>query len=494
MEAFARSPLAKWKAWRTPAGRCPQGEFLRAMGTSRRVVFRSGNRVGKTEGGAVAAALLSTGWHPWARIPAPNHGWISCLSWDFVRDIIWPAVSRVLPKQKILNVSWRKGGRSGKPTPDVVVLKNGSTITFKTSEQGREKYQGARLDWAWADEEQEAGVIEELRTRLIDTGGLFYATLTPIMRYRWVRELESEPGTVVIRASMWEAAEAGILPMEEVKAFAARLPERQRRVRVHGDQAALEGLVYSSFSRETHCAKVVGDRLVLGEVSWPWPLPPSWQRRAAMDFGFSKPSAVPIACGDPFHRRLIVYRCPYAAGIRATKWAKHLNRVMPKLCRPLVCDHDAFARAELEAGYTDGQGEFVPGHRTVAANKEVVTGIEAVERLLEPVGDGAPGLVLVLNGELDDELGLIDAEKLAWEMELYHYPEQKLDRPDVKDAPVKKDDHACDGLRYMVKDWERWRGGPPRPPRTTRPVRRRSGPLIDWPADRDPDEEDAWER
>jgi len=444
------------------------------MGTNDAVVFRSGNRVGKTTVGAVNACLLATGWHPWAvqngkpwgELGRPTHGWISSLSWDFVRDVIWPTLEPLLPMSSVARISWRKGG--AKKTPDVILLRNGSTITLKTSEQGADKYQGAKLDWLWVDEEHPEDVIEEARARLVDRGGILFVTLTPIQRRRWVRDLEREPGTVVVRASMYEAAEAGIIPMEGVEAFAARLPERQRRVRVYGDQVALEGLVYPEFSREAHCATVVGDRLVLGEVSWPWPLPAEWRRTLAMDFGYANPTAIVEGVRDPFHDRLIIPTVLYAPQIRATLWAGLIRRFWPGHTEAVVCDHDAFARAELEA----------LGVGTCPANKDVDSGLEAVERLLEPCGDGAPGLVLVQDGRTDNELGAIDAGKLVWEFEGYHYPEQRIGKPDVKDAPVKKDDHALDALRYLVKAWEGWRGGPPMPPMVNRTREREPTPLT----------------
>ena len=438
--------------------------------------------------GAAAANLLACGFHPWAKCRGPTHGWISTLSWDFCAEVIWPKVKELLPMSLVSSISYRR--KQPPEIPNQVLMADGSTITFKSAEQKREKYQGARLDWAWVDEEHPADIVEELRARLIDRGGYLFVTLTPVMRARWVSMLEREEDTkgnlttLVVRASMLDAARAGILDLQEVLSYERSLPDRQKRVRIHGDLVALEGVVYPDFSRETHCAQPVGDRLVCGEVSWPWPLPDSWPRWSAIDFGFNVATAIPLAVRDPFHNRLIVTQLLYAPRIRATAWADHIHRLMPpkSLKHPPFADHDSFARAELEH----------EGIITSPADKEREAGIEAVERMLLPCGDGAPGLVLVIDESLhDNDLGRIDANKLAWEFEGYHYAAQKEDRPDVRDEPVKKDDHALDAVRYMIKGWESHVGGPPQPPCIgSPPPREQTALTLAWP--NDDDDGDSW--
>ena len=481
MERFALSPLSRFNSWRTPEGRCPQGDFLKAMGLTDRTVFRSGNQIGKTRGGTVNANLLATGWHPWAKLSGvpwrelgrPTHGWVSSLSWDFCAEVLWPRFKQDLPLDEVRSITYRR--RSAPEIPNQVVYKNGSTVTFKSAEQKRGKYQGSTLDWIWIDEEHPADIVEECRARLLHSGGLLIVTLTPVMRARWVSALEREEGTIVVRASMIEAARSGLMGangVTKVMAYSKSLPERQRRVRVHGEYVALEGIVYPDFDRLTHCATIDrGQKLLrLGDKWWPWPLPRSWPRYQAIDWGFSNPTAILTAVGDPQHNRLIFTQCLYASDIRASVWAEHHKRttpIRPRL-RPLA-DHDSFARAEFEA----------KGVGTTPANKDVDTGIEAVARLLMPCGDGVPGLVLVIDETQNDpHLGRCDMEKLAWEFEGYHYKEKKEDKPDQKDEPVKKDDHALDAGRYLVKEWETSRGGPPRPPSAGREVKREGSPIM----------------
>lgn len=473
LEAYLRSPLGKFSPW-VAGGRSPQRDFVRAAATHRARLFRAGNRCGKTTVGCVDTLLHLLGWHPFSIHRPPVRWWVSGLDWEFgVGQVLWPTMRELMPWDQVRGISYAR--RSEPELPNTITFRNGSQLTFKSGDSGRRKYQGAKLHGIWFDEEHPADVVEEGRARLLDTGGYFTATLTPVMRARWVLALEREKGTHVSTASLFDAAEAGLVDRTAAQQYADGLPERQRAVRVEGRYVALEGAVYPDFNRGTHVASPQGDALVCdGKVIAPWPLPKTWPRRAAIDFGYANPCAVVVGATDPRNGRLLVERCYYASWIRASVWAEHLRRVLPPLVLPPVADHQANERAELA-----GKGVV-----TRPANKDdVVRGLEAVERrLVRTLPDGAPALVLVADRKNDPHLGRCDADKLAWELESYHYPPQgDADRTDVRDLPVKKDDHACDALRYLVVDVDR--GGPRLPPGYTA----RAGQAVT-----DEPEEDTW--
>ncbi len=485
LAAFLASPLGEFNAWRTPSGRAPQAEFFRAAATHKTRIFRSGNQVGKTTSGAVDVLLACLGWHPWFKFRPPIRAWCSGLDWDFgIGQVIWPAMKALIPWEQVRSITYMR--KSAPQLPLQIVFGNGSEITFKSADSGRRKYQGAPLHYVWIDEEHPPDVVEEARTRLIKNRGYLSCTLTPVMRMRWVQDMEREPGTALFRASMIEAAQAGLLDLEAVQAFEAALPERQRRVRVHGDFVALEGMVYPQLSRDKHVGAVRGSELIVnGKTVAPWPLPEAWPRWASVDWGMSNPTAVVIAAECPFQGRLIVERCYYSPGIRASEWARLLKPRLPRLRVPLIADHDAQARAECEAG----------GLPTSTAHKDIDAGLEAVERaLVKTCDDGEAGIVFVEDGQTDRFLGRCDASKLIWELEGYHYPKAKDGRPDPVDRPVKKDDHACDALRYLVVSWERSLGGAPMPPKA--PEKEASvgrSDLLRLPGE-DPDEDPWWRR
>lgn len=452
---YLASPLAQFRPWRTPEGRAPQLDFIRAAKTHRRRSYRGGNQTGKTTVVAVDIALRLCGWHPFARQRGPVHGWWSCLDWEFgVGQIAWPKLKRWLPAG--WKAAWMRRGDPEIPT--TIVLPNGSRLDFKSAEAGREKYQGASLDFVALDEEHPAEIIEEIRMRLVARGGDLFWGLTPIGRERWVLDMERDPATAVVRASTLDAARAGLADLAEVQAIADGLPDRQRRVRIEGEHASLEGLVYPEFGEQTHVLRPDGSRLVTyaGEARYPWPLPPTWQRYAAMDFGYSHPTAIVQAAVDPGDGTVVVERVPYASGIRASRWAELIPALIPhtSLAAAVVADPSAAdERAELSAR----------GIGTFAAENSILTGVETVERYLTLSGRARPKLYFVVHRDPPRHaaVGRLDAHALVNELHGYQYPRQDGSGAAKKDLPIKRGDDACDALRYLLTYIERSWGGPP---------------------------------
>lgn len=475
LEGYLSSPIAAFRPWFIE-DRSPQKEFIKAAKDHRVRVFRGGNRSGKTTVGGFDVAMHLCGWHPFTRFPGqPVHWWASSFSFrDGIGAVLWPALKKFLPKSEVRSVNW--AWKSEPETPTSLVMRNGSTITFKSVEQTRVKYQGAKLHGIWLDEEHPQDIVEECRARLLDLAGYLNVTLTPVRRERWVVLLEKEAATFSVQASTIDAARAGVVDLEATLQFASTLPERQRRVRIEGDHVALQGAVWPEFTRETHEATVKSGRLVLanGTDLCAWPAPDQWRRFAAIDFGYNNPTAIVLAVEDPFTDRLYVYMVYYSSGVRASEWGRRMARLLPRLSAQPWADHDSFARAEFEA----------EGMPTIPARKsDVSAGLEAVSRALMDRKDGVPGLIFVSDPEsLDPYFGRTDTKVLQDEIDNYHYKAHVEGRPDPKDQPVKEGDHACDGLRYLVTGYEDVKGGPPLPPRTgdAPAIRADTAISLDW--------------
>lgn len=203
---------------------------------------------------------------------------------------------------------------------------------------------------------------------------------------------------------------------------------RYQRLR-KGMWVAAEGIIYEEYDPAIHLID-------------PFEIPKEWTRYWAVDFGYTNPFVCQWWAEDP-DGRLYLYRERYCTRHTVDQHAALIRTYMEDEPRPraVICDHDAEGRATLEREL---------GISTVAANKKVLDGIQAVQRRLRPAGDGRPRLYLFRNavGVRDQEL--VDAHKPACTAE--ELPGYIWSDKIVKEQPVKENDHGCDAMRYMVAD------------------------------------------
>ncbi len=223
---------------------------------------------------------------------------------------------------------------------------------------------------------------------------------------------------------------------------------RYQRMR-WGKWVSAEGQIYEDFDPAVHLV----DR---------FDIPPSWTRWWSVDLGFTNPTCWQAWAEDP-DGRLFLYREIYRTRTLVEDHAKAIlaavtdprGRWVEPRPRAIVCDHDAEDRATLERKL---------GMSTVAANKTVSAGIQAVQSRLRKAGDGRPRIFLLrdsLVGGRDPDLE--QAKKpccTAEELPGYIWAVKPGIGGGLKEEPLKKDDHGCDALRYVVA--ERDLGGRPR--------------------------------
>lgn len=153
--------------------------------------FIAANRSGKSEAGAYVGATLARfgrpdggKWdNPGATVQVRDRstsGWVSALDFPMSRDVIQP---------KYFNNGFQKSGSRPPFIPDheiehwnneaqVLKLKNGSIIGFKSAEAGRRKYQGTDRDWIHLDEEHPYEIYEEIVIRVGERPLILFCTCT----------------------------------------------------------------------------------------------------------------------------------------------------------------------------------------------------------------------------------------------------------------------------------------------------------------------------
>ena len=249
-----------------------------------------GNRSGKSELGAFLAVAWALGkdyfkgepaWEFVKELPipdGPNNVWVVGLSFGVLRDVIWYEKLRhgknhaaFLPDDgSIENV---------KDGDFQVFFKNGSIITGKSADAGREKFQGASVDLVWIDEECEADVFDECYQRTVDCAGKIILTLTPLIdiasgvRTPWVFDLftEFQHGNTLYAFNQLSMINSPYVPEEEKQlALKKWAGHPEEGARLYGKFVRRSGLVYPEWDARVHVVPVR-------------PLPRHWQRIVTID-------------------------------------------------------------------------------------------------------------------------------------------------------------------------------------------------------------------
>lgn len=212
---------------------------------------------------------------------------------------------------------------------------------------------------------------------------------------------------------------------------------RKSRLR-DGTWAAAEGLIYGAFDETVHLVD-------------PFQIPAAWTRWMTVDFGFTNPAVIQWWAEDG-DGRLFLYREIYHTQRLVEDLARQAKELMlwpsgqRKEPRPraVICDHDAEGRATLEKHL---------GMGTIAANKQVSPGIQAVQARLKVAGDGRPRLFIVRDALVERDAELDETKKpCSTQEEITGYVWAVKPGGTVPEAPLKESDHGMDAMRYMVAE------------------------------------------
>lgn len=186
-----------------------------------------------------------------------------------------------------------------------------------------------------------------------------------------------------------------------------------------------EGAVYTQWDKGMH-------------VIEPFDIPADWRRIRSIDFGYTNPFVCQWWAIDP-DGRMYMYREIYKTQTLVEDHAARIKDLSAgERYQYTVADHDAEDRATLARH----------GIATVAANKKVLAGIQAVSERLTPAGDGKPRLFLFRDALVDRDMNLeAGKQPVRTEDEFGGYVWNDKVR---KEEPVKQDDHGLDAARYAV--------------------------------------------
>lgn len=421
----------------------PQERFHKSQAKNRQ--FIGGNRSGKTVGGGTETVMWLLGNHPYRRTFEPPVR-LRCVTTDFkqgLEKIVKPEISKWMPPSGLINGSWEDSYNKELRT---LTCSNGSFLEFLTYEQDIEKFAGTSRHGTWFDEEPPEHIFQECILRHVDTGGSWWMTMTPVEGMTWTFDKIYEPGMAgmiptleIIEADMADNPYLNEIQREEVLSY---LDKDERKAREHGKYVQLGGRVYPQFSEETH-------------VIPPFSPPVDWLWVAGMDHGFRNPTAWLWTCVDP-DGRLFVFDEHYASGLlvnQHTEIVHQFNEAHNKLPDyyvgdPSIRNTDPITGTSILLEYLEYDIPIMLG------NNDQKAGINRVAKKLtgrvRPVlEDGVmiprqfPELFITENCP-----NLIrEMKRLRWATWAKKQDEREKSK---KEEQHKKDDHACDAVRYIV--------------------------------------------
>lgn len=392
-----------------------------------------GNRTGKTECGAVEAIWLALGIHPYKTNKPNVSGWVVSLSTRVQKDVAQKKILSYLPAKYIEDIIMISGKKQSAETGiiETIVVKNAfggkSYIGFKSCEEGREKFQGASLDFVWFDEEPPKDIYDECKMRVLDKNGEIFGTMTPLKGLSFVydeiylnQSLDDE-----VYCIFMEWADNPFLPAKEVERLSKTMSEEELESRRYGKFVDKNSsLVYGEFDPSIH-------------VIEPFDVPKEWFDQISIDPGLKNPLSCHWYAVDGDGNVFVI--------------AEHYEKM-----KPLEYHANKIKEISQSLGWKKNRFGDYEALIDVAANQHTLSGEKSVTELFYENGIAVnpnvnknlfSGINMVKfylksqNGDVKLRI-FKNCVNLIRELKGYFWGNS--------DAPIKRDDHALDELRYYL--------------------------------------------
>lgn len=398
--------------------------------------FFGGNQSGKTTAGladdviqAVDRDSLPEHLKQFKHFEPPFLCRIMAPSFPVLETTLYQKLQELLPVDQLMGGSWSKAFDKNLR---VLHFANGSKFFFQTYEMDVAKMGGATLDRVHFDEEPPWRVFNECAMRVMVRSGDLVFTMTPVEGLTWTFEALWKKRGEETATDVFEAPDLQVVTVdmddnpalsEKDKALRlAGMSKEERTARKEGRFVALHGLIYADFSRSRH---VVPERPVPPNVNVVVGIDPGMRNRAAVTWAY-------LQADDA----MVVFEEGYYEGMTVRQVCEAVHKVNARFeIAPLYYVIDPAARNKNHQTGRSDQMEYADhGIVTIAGQNSVRAGINRVKERFQT-----------------DRL-FIQAHcvHLVDELEKYRWKDPPRSGEDGRDAPVKKDDHLLDGLRYLI--------------------------------------------
>ncbi len=397
-------------------------------------LYIGGNRSGKTVGGVNEDIWWLLGNHPYKKTPPPPvRGRVIGVDFDNgIERILKPQFAKWLPPSALINGSWTD---SYSAQTRMLTLANKSTVEFMSYVQEIQKFAGTSRHFVHFDEEPPRSIFTENKARLIDTGGSWWITETPVEGMTWVYDDIYIPGKTDprgnIRVIEVDISENPYISKTEVDEFLADLAPMERKARGEGKFVQLGGLVFKNFG-PLHVIDPIDPRSIF-QLRW----------FASMDHGLNNPTAWLWHAVYP-NGSVVTFHEHYESDWTVSQHASRVHLINHDLGRTpnYYVGDPAIKQRNAETGNNIQIAYQLQGIPIIQANNEVRAGIDKMNAYLTPDKLGMPTWRITGNC-----VNLIrEMQRYRWKI----WESAKLrDKNNPIEEPHKRDDHAVDSSRYF---------------------------------------------
>lgn len=412
-------------------------------------ILTAGNRAGKTDAMVVEFIYVATGTHPTRPNPERwGHGplQLRMIVVDVTKGvelIMIPKFKRWMTPSMMVDGNWDK---SWDKNNLILTFANGSTIDFITYGMSLEKMGGVPRHLIGFDEEPPRDVFNEAMMRLMDFDGSWIIAATTINGMEWIYDLLVEPAQNGdlddVKVFELDASKNPYLQTEERDKFMIGMDKEERQIREDGKYIARGGLVFPRFKDNLE-AYVLPEAPDIVQM-----VRDGWAIYASVDHGWNNPTAwlwiavnyvgECIVFAEHYQSEMTIAEHSSVVLSRESGWGLKPEDVIrsgdPAMKQKTAATGTSMIQSYAEHGI-DINVEFIP--------HDVMVGVEKLQQYLALGTDGIPKLRISPNcPHLIREL-----KKLRWET----YDSSKTAYSKNKHETIhKKDDHACDSLRYWA--------------------------------------------
>jgi phage terminase large subunit-like protein len=401
--------------------------------TKKGKLYIGGNRSGKTVGGVIEDIWWMEGTHPYRETPPPPirarlvcvdypNGWVK---------IIKPVLQQWIRPASLIDGSWEA---SWSEREKRLTLANGSFLEIMNYEQHLDAFAGSSRHLVHFDEEPPKAIWIENRMRLMDTGGSWHITMTPVEGMTWVYDDIYEPITQGTESKIdlieVDVEENTYLSPVEIEDALAGLDENEKKARKSGKFVQIGGLIFKKFNADVHV------------IAPPRGIPPGWRVAGSIDHGYNHPTAVMWHMISP-KDVVVTFKEHYRSEFTIQQHVQMIREKEAEIralgyhddilywCDPAMRQRGAVTGNSVQLEYQ------MRGINAVPSNNEVSTGLARM------LGYQNHGRWFITE----------ECPNLLREMRRYRWKTRESRKLQEKhgayDEPHKKDDDAMDSSRYF---------------------------------------------